>query len=153
LLNVDELRAGIGEATPTARVRRNAAQTISNGILTAVQWDTVVTDAWGMYDSGSNTRLTIKVPGIYLITSSVAWADDSTGVRFSGVQSNGGGANLVRDRRTAASNSEASLATIVSLDVNDYLETVVLQNTGGNLDLIAAGSNNLAVAWVAPNLV
>lgn len=122
------------------RLRRSADQTIANNTVTAVQFTTEDYDTNTMHDNATNnTRVTIKKTGYYLLTHQVYFQLNATGERESWVRKNGGGARYAWIRQTSASSSLNSVLSgsdgPILLSAGDYVELVVYQDSGGNLNV------------------
>lgn len=125
------------DLTLAPRVNRTTDQTLTTATDTAVTWQAVNSDAWGMWAAGSPTRLTAVVTGRYTATAQVRFAANSTGIREAYIRKNGS-TDLARDRANAlTSGATASTLHAPAFDmvVGDYIELWVLQNSGGNLAL------------------
>jgi len=87
----------------------------------------------------NNSRITARTAGYYHIGAWVQFATNSTGYRHVTLRLNGATA-LAQDIRAAVSgtNTECSLYIAYPLAVSDYLEVVVIQNSGGALNMTAA---------------
>ena len=93
----------------------------------------------------NNSRLTCKTAGRYLIIGNITFAANATGTRAARIQL-GGATDLQTTRVMASPNIVTSIPVIVEkvLAVNDYVELLGAQNSGGNLDM-NAGDN---VTWL-----
>jgi hypothetical protein len=60
------------------RVYRNAAYTLA-AAQTAIPWDTVATDNYGMWSSANSTRFTPPVPGLWLLQTHIQVAGVAVG--------------------------------------------------------------------------
>jgi len=127
-----------------ARVYNSGALTITNNTLTALTFDSERFDTDTIHSTASNTsRLTATTAGKYAISGHIEWAANATGHRLIAIRLNGT-TSLASIRRNAISGGAAteqqSIATIYELAVNDYVELHVLQTSGGNLNVNAAGN-------------
>ena len=136
--------AALPASTPTfvgCDLRKTANQSISNNTAVALSFDSENFDTDGFHDnSTNNTRITIPSGkgGKYLFTYLVRFAANNSGRRDIALQINGTqGAGLMR----VQVNSDSSLATIynatalLNLVAGDYVEFVVIQTTGGSLNV------------------
>lgn len=128
---------------PRARVYHNAAQSITNNAVTALAFNSERFDNDGIHDTTTNTgRLTCKTAGVYAIGGHVNWANNATGLRLISIRLNGTtllatqGANAV----TTGNSQDQSVVTLGSLALNDYMELMVYQSSGGALNVQAAGN-------------
>lgn len=128
-----------------ARVYHNANQTITTATDTVLAFNSERFDSHGFHDTvTNNSRLTIPAgkAGKYMIGASSDWVANATGIRELRLRINGttyialttGDADLVGEgwRNT--------LATLYDLAVGDYVEAIVRQTSGGNLDVQTNGS-------------
>jgi hypothetical protein len=124
---------------PTARVTHSATQSISTGGSgAALAFDTELFDNDIIHDNGiDNTRLTAKTAGKYIVGGCTSWASNTTGFRILRVRKNG---VLVVDQildgaADATGAKVQSINTLVELNVNDYVELVVLHTAGVSLNI------------------
>jgi len=129
----------VGLAVCAVRVYRNTTQTISTGTSTAVSYDTEVYDHGGLWAIGNPTRLVAPVNGIYSAVSSVEFVANATGARFHFWKKNGTtdiGPSVARLGDGAQDYYNRFLVTCqVKLAAGEYLEAIVNQASGGNLNL------------------
>lgn len=126
-----------GYVLPQARVFHNANQSIATGVATALAFNSERWDSDIIHDNvTNNSRLTAKTKGLYQIELSMEWASNATGQRQVFIQANGTTpiATLRMDA-AAASTTQMSISTQYRLNVNDFVEAFVFQNSGGNLDV------------------
>lgn len=125
-----------------ARVYRTTNQTIPTGIGTLVSFDAERWDTDNCWSSAQPTRLVCNTPGWYMITCNIAWAANATNQRMISISLNGT-IRIARDTRGANPNglTVQSVATIWPLTTGDYLEVLVFQDSGGNLDLYSSTAN------------
>lgn len=153
-LNELERRMGRVEVTEVpftdigASVYRTTNQTLTTGVETAVQFDNEEYDTAGFHDNAiNNTRLTVPYTGRYLVVACLRWASNGVGVRYFYFRRNGLGTAITHvkgtDYRQAIVIPDIIIITssaIFSLNAGDYVEVIAFQNSGGNLDLVAAGA-------------
>lgn len=122
-----------------ANVYHSADQTIANATYTYLAFDSERYDTDTIHDNTTNnSRLTCKTAGKYLIIGQVLFAFNATGSRIIGIVLN----HLTTiGTFTIAPNATYTTrclgATIYDLVVNDYVELIVFQTSGGNLDISA----------------
>ena len=139
------LVTGVHAFDKGARVYRNVSKVIATGSLdTKVDFDLESYDTDTIHDnSTNNTRLTCKTAGKYLIYAQAYWTGNATGARQIVL-----GLNSVTNIGMALCGAYDTTAlmqtclTIYSLAVNDYVEMIVNQTSGGNLTLICGLANN-----------
>lgn len=149
--NIYEGAEIMSDATIAAAVYRSAALSIADATDTWVDMDAEQFDAWGMHSLTTNpSRVTATAPGWYMVTGGVRWSHNATGYRLSSIWKN-------RSERVSehvfietATNVQPRqvLSGLVWMDVGDYVELDVYQNSGGALDLQLSGpwGNGLKVA-------
>jgi hypothetical protein len=120
----------------------SSAQSLSNDAFTAVNFTSESFDTDNFHDnSTNNTRFTVPSgkAGKYLITFGVRYANNGTGRRIIGVRKNGTTyqPNTIEFPGSSVSGCEpgATVSAIVDLAVNDYLELMAYQNSGGSLNI------------------
>ncbi len=128
---------------PMAKAYNLADSSIANGIWSLVALDSEEYDNNAIHDTvTNNTRLTAKTAGYYKITGKAAWTTNTTGSRHVALWVN---ANPVSQSNTNTLSSTMTYigdtAVVKYLNVNDYVELVVYQSSGANLNLMG-GSNN-----------
>lgn len=139
------IEAGVKSVDYRAAVRvfHNANQSIANSSLTALAFNSERFDqennaASTMHDTvTNNSRLTAKTAGVFLIIGHFTWAANATGTRV--VQLRLNGTTVIDEEREAPGNSTDNfnqrISTVYALAVNDYVEMMVLQASGGALNV------------------
>jgi hypothetical protein len=126
----------------SCRVYRTTNQSISNDTATYVAFDNESYDTDTMHDNSTNNdRITIKTAGKYTICGAVLFAANSTGIRILEIEKNGT-TTLASSRINATASPYYTGLMAVSSDnfaVNDYVKALVLQNSGGALNLVVQG--------------
>jgi len=128
---------GGGGYTEGARAYHDANQSIANGVDTVVAFNSERYDTDAIHDTATNnSRLTCKTAGKYIIAASIAFAANTTSVRIVGIKLNGATllANFVVNA-VAAGGTYCNVATIYDLAVNDYVQTMAYQLSGGALNV------------------
>lgn len=134
---------------PAVRVTHNASQSVTSATPLVLAFNTERFDQAGnasdtMHDTvTNNSRLTAKYAGVYHITANVEFAANATGYRLCSIRLNGTTviANCIIMCVTTASVPTRVQATcIYSMAVNDYVEVVVDQNSGGALNVTSAAN-------------
>lgn len=134
-------------ASPYARVELTANETISNNSQTAVPWDRAYNDdaeewdPYGFWVSGSATRLSVPagLAGVYVIQFGGVWEADSTGLRRLNITKNGTATEHGEWKElnpSGSSQARGNVVTILPMDDGDYVEALVYQNSGGDLDVV-----------------
>jgi hypothetical protein len=127
---------------PAARVFHNGNQSIANNTVTALAFNSERFDNDAIHDTVTNNgRLVCKTAGTYLITGCVEWDPNTTGGRQLTVRLNGTTAVVAQEGGAAGSlNPQQSVTTVYALAVNDFVELLVRQTSGGALNVIASGN-------------
>ncbi|NQW23332.1 MAG: hypothetical protein HQ475_07805 [SAR202 cluster bacterium] len=126
----------------SARVYHSVNQSITNATDTALAFDSERWDTDVIHDTvTNNSRLTCKTAGKYIIVGSVRWTSNVTGVRNTFIRLNGTTWLAFNMPDTNQGNVHAiTVSTIYDLAVNDYIELMVHQTSGGALNLEATGN-------------
>lgn len=127
-------------ATPVkgCRVFHNANQTLTTGVVTTLAFNSELFDSDVMHDvSTNNSRITFKTSGIYQVGGNVEYASNNVGIRDLRLVLNGTTIiSFVRvDTPDPANAAIININTTYEFAQNDYVELLVLQTSGGNLDI------------------
>jgi hypothetical protein len=128
-----------GAADETVRVFHTAVQAIANATNVILAFDSEFFDTNAIHDnSTNNSRLTCKTAGVYFVQAAIEYVSNSTGLRFLNLLVNGADMFTadVTDTATGTAHS-MSIAGIIKLGVDDYIEVRVRQTSGGSLNLAA----------------
>jgi hypothetical protein len=120
-----------------ARVYHNAAQSLTSGVVAALAFNSERFDTDAIHDTvTNNSRLTCKTAGVYVATVCASFAANATGQRALGIRLNGA-TELAWSEvpATAAEHTTLVTSTIYVLAVNDYLEALGYQTSGGALNV------------------
>ncbi|MBA7538208.1 hypothetical protein ES705_30482 [subsurface metagenome] len=125
------------EYTEGARVYHDVIQLIPTGTTTYVAFNSEQYDTDAIHDPVvSNSRLTCKTAGKYVISTSVGWETNAKEQRRLDIRLNRtSNIAYVRQQACLQGTTNQSVTTIYDLAVGDYIEVSVYQNSGGNLDL------------------
>ena len=124
-----------------ARVYNDANISIGNGAYTNLTFNSERYDTDGIHDVGSNTeRLTCQTAGKYMITGSIRWESNSTGVRYVLVELNGSTTIVQQAKGAYTDVMFMSVTTAYDLEVGDYVTLKVFQNSGGSKNIQAIGN-------------
>jgi hypothetical protein len=144
LLNLGGTTGHIG-----ARAYNSANVTISNNTTTALTFNSehYDTDPNGeIHSTSSNTgRLTCRTAGAYYAWGMSQLAANATGRRLLQIRLNGSTIIGLAEipNAGAAAPTTIQVDTIYQLAANDYLELLIFQDSGGNLDALAQSSYSL----------
>lgn len=124
----------------SCRIHKSADVAIANNTLTALTFDEEYYDRYEMHSLAAVTnRITIPLDGVYLVGANIRWASNSAGDRLIGIRINGANFLCADSRRPAATagrTTDQCCSTIWEFTTGDYIEVLVLQDSGGNLDVL-----------------
>lgn len=119
------------------RAFHNASQSIANGTSTALLLNSERYDTQGLHSVTTNTnRLTALIEGVYLIGASVRFVANTTGIRTLAIRLNGANVIAAQHLHTPTTETHLSVTTLYRLSVDDYVEMVVHQTSGGSLSVM-----------------
>lgn len=132
----------IDDATdqPRCNIENSAAQSIGTAAFTALTFDTEDSDTFGMHSTSADTsRVTIPSGdnGYYQIIGTAFFAANATGVRAGYIRKNGTtiiGPQLNYQNAGAGEAVSVLVIAHANLVATDYVEFLVYQNSGGNLN-------------------
>jgi len=131
------------DAAPAAGVYHNAAQSIGNFVTTALAFNSERFDNASLHDTATNnSRLTAPVAGLYQITGCMEWASGAGSLRAIGLRVNGTTIIAVDYSGPIGGGlaTAQSISALYKLAAGDYVELVVLQDSGGALNVNASGN-------------
>lgn len=137
--DLNKLEDGVFDAhnMPKVRVTKVAAQAgIVTATVTALTFDTERVDSHAMHDNSTNpTRLTASHAGFYLIGGGARWSANpvtaSIYIRLNG-------SAMIADDTFVADWRTMTIQTGYQLSATWYVELLVQQQSGGNLDISKA---------------
>lgn len=124
-------------------VFNSADQAITNGVFTALTFDSEVFDTDSMHSTVTNTsRITCVTAGIYTITGEIAIAQSGLGLaRTAAIRFNNTTYIALQQAPPVTGyDTRLSVSVIWQMAVNDYVELQAFQDSGGNLNVVAASS-------------
>lgn len=130
------------------RVYNNAALTIGSGAITGLTFNSERYDTDSFHSTSVNTgRITFNRDGRYLITAHIRWASNATGYRQIYFRLNAA-TIIAMDHKLPVTGDVTSqfLTTIYDFVATDYIEVIVFQNSGGNLNVDSAGNYSPEIA-------
>lgn len=130
--------SGEGFSQAGASVSRSTSQAIATGVATAVSLNNEMWDDNALYDAGSPTRITFVDTARYLVIGNVKFAASAGGTyRKAQLRVDGSTiyAESTRDPISASVETGINLTTVVSATAGQYVELVVQQDSGGNLNV------------------
>lgn len=121
-----------------ARVYNNASLLITTTFYTVLTFNSERYDTDEIHSMTTNPgRLTAKTPGVYAMHGQVIWASGSGTRRLLRIRYNG--VTPIAEVEDQVVGGGAGTLQLVSclyyLSANDYIELLVYQNTGGNLNV------------------
>jgi hypothetical protein len=126
-------------AFPKAYVQNSALISVPNNTATVVTCDTELFDTDNCHSTTvSPARLTCNTAGVYYVSAYAAFASNNTNYRQIFVRVNGGTA-IASEIRPAYNQTDMTTSTIWQLNAGDYLEMVVVQDSGGPLNVNVRG--------------
>jgi hypothetical protein len=123
-------------------VRLSTFQSIANSTNVAVIFDDAdANDPEGMHDPAVNpSRMTCKKDGVYSLRTTVVFAAHATGYRGIALRVNAGSYyGQISVPSIGSVPMDISTGWDIALSVGDYVEVVIIQTSGGALNV---GSNN-----------
>lgn len=150
-------RIDLLSAPPRAHLRQTVAQTVSNGVFTAITYDAEDFDNYAGHSTASNTdRYTCMLAGWYMLNGAIGWAASAstTTQRGSSWYKNGSQLNASQLLFTPSVNATMQFPArtmFVQLAVADYVELRAFQNTGGNLNTDVSFSglqSSASIIWI-----
>jgi len=132
---------------PTAQSTSSATNTIVDFTASPANLD----DGWGMFDSGATDRVSIVVPGLYMVTGSLRWEANATGYRQLSLLVSGTEKRVVRELAVGSSTGYQEVTCQVRCVQEDYLQLQARQTSGGSLSLeVQSGCQELSATWLGP---
>lgn len=126
----------------SARIYNSGVFAVPNNTATAITFDSERYDTDSIHSTSSNTsRLTCKTAGKYHISTSLGYASNTTGRRYSQFRVNGTAIiALAETDCQAVGFAHHAFSTSYDLAVGDYVEVLAYQNSGGALNVVAASN-------------
>jgi hypothetical protein len=151
--NLSKIENQLGLLTdiPSCRAYNDANIVIAHNSNTPVTFNSESWDTDEIHSITSNTsRLTCKTAGIYLLHACIIWADNATGERILNFRVNGSDF-VSSERRASHGNAWMTLVDVAHLAVNDYVEIIAYQTSGGNLNIARQDTNrspSFGMTWL-----
>lgn len=126
----------LGNVAIWARVYHNAAQSIPNNTATTLAFNSERNDTDTIHDTvTNNSRLTCKTAGVYAISGTLEYATNATGERSVAIRLNGTTYIAAAANSGGISVTQLSCTTQYIMAVNDYIELIAFQDSGGALNV------------------
>ncbi|MCD6126076.1 MAG: hypothetical protein J7J19_03610 [Thaumarchaeota archaeon] len=122
--------------------RSSTTQTIANNTETKVAYNAKIYDVQNEYDAFTNYRYTAKKSGYYLAIAQIKWVNFSQ-YATSTIHLIKSGSRVSRSVVVSSKTKSfsVSIADIIFLDENDYLEVTCYQDTGSDREIVAISSD------------
>lgn len=139
---------------PGARVYSTVTQDIPSGTPTALEFNAVNFNHGGVFTLARPTALKAPRAGTYLVTASIGWSNNASGVRSLVIQVNGTTAIASVGTGPTATNTapEQSVATVYRLAKGNYVRAMAYQTSGSTMSSWDNGraAPTLSLNWIAP---
>lgn len=126
------------EIAPACRVFRTSNRTIASGTASwvSVPFGSEGYDTRDMHGTTNTERIVIPVTGKYLIGAVIKWDANATGDRWLALRVDG--TTIIAAHKHTAKGVDMSLVVARRLTAAQYVEMVVMQDSGGGLALLYA---------------
>lgn len=123
------------------RVANNAAIAITTATVTALTFNTIRFDPFVLFTSGTS-QIVFNRAGRYLVGGTIEFAANGVGYRQVAIRLNGTAVLAQQNRLPigGAVNDSLSLFTEYEFVSGDFVELIVFQNSGGNLNVNSTGN-------------
>lgn len=128
----------LGNVAIWARVFHSTSQSINSSSATAIAFNSERADTDTIHDNvTNNSRLTCKTAGVYHVSANVEWAANTAGTRELFLQVNGATrvADVIAHPVQGGNVTRQMISAVYSLAVNDYVELIANQTSGGALNI------------------
>jgi hypothetical protein len=127
-------------STGRVHVTKSANQSINNTTDTAITWDTEAYDDGGLHDNvTNNTRLTAVTAGVYVIACTLNYPGAAGAQAAAGAWIRANGSTVVARNQvaipTGSQNGVANAAAVYKLALNEYVECMGYQSSGGAVNV------------------
>jgi hypothetical protein len=123
---------------PRCRLRHSTTQAVSTASATPIAFNTEDIDTDTMHDTvTNNTRITFKAAGDYVVMASAEFAPNATGQRQISIKLNNTTYIALDNTPTvgAGDSTRIPCGCLYTFAVNDYVEALAYQDSGGNLNV------------------
>lgn len=132
-------------SVPACRAYHNASQSVANNTLTALALNQERYDTDEIHDpAANNSRLVCKTAGLYAVIGHAVFAAHATGYRQLSIRLNG--ATYISPQNNlsvgGADATNLTAQTQYFLNVNDYVELIAYQTSGGALNVLASANQS-----------
>lgn len=148
-----EVGGGVSGTQHAARVYLAGVKSVANNSQYIPVWDNDNFDVGDLWNPAVPGRFTVPVGGIYLVGYTVAWAPNATGGRSMFLRKNGDGLHRAAQVNAPGSTQDPIYGNsiIMQMQAGDYVECVVLQNSGAALNMTGDNANKEGASsfWIA----
>ena len=149
----------VGGAFPRVHLTRSAPQVTTNGAQVPLLWNTESYDTDGFHDNATNTgRITIPAGfgGRYRFDASQGFVANATGTRAIWLELNSTGSGTRYAQAESPVNSSVNGAALtftreMVLVAGDFVNVIVYQSAGANVDAAAGQSSFFAAQYMGPS--
>lgn len=132
-------------APPLFVASQTTLQSLANATFVgnAIKWDTVTTDSYTGWATGSNTRYTAQVAGWYSVRGHITFVPNATGIRAVIVGLNGTNIAVSQNESSAVGAGgppSVPVDHVLQMVVGDYIEVSAYQSSGAALNTQATYS-------------
>lgn len=123
-----------------AHITNSVAQTIADSTATTVTFGTTVLDQGGLV-SGNTLVVPANcggTPAVWQFRAEITWDASATGLRGIFIQQNGTTIARTRITPSASGNTQECVAIVFNPAAADVFSVVVVQSSGGNLDVLGS---------------
>ena len=142
---------------PIAKATRDSDYLLSPNSVTAIPFTQALVDNSGMFSLGSDTRITCKQTGVYLLEATVLFEEGTNAVgarrvslRVNGTDTIGTEDQACINRGSEIQSTDLNLSTLYALTENDYVELMVYQDSPSDINLLSLSGNfpSLSVVFI-----
>ena len=150
---INELAALIAELTAGVfcSLSNSTDQVITTATITPITYDTEIADLSGMHSTSLNTsRITITKAGVYLFGFNASWASAVSGAgrRQFAILKNGTTDRIgTQEWQGIITQTVGYVGGVDVCVVGDYYESIVFQNSGGNLNITSTTNGPSPRFW------
>jgi hypothetical protein len=148
----------VGVIPAASAFRASSDQSIPDDAETPVVYNSDGYDTAGIHPDNINgdSRFTAPVGGIYFVRASVRWASgggpDNRGTRRLKLRTNGGTNEATHEFAPDTNGLPLvhAVSTILPLRAGQFVEAVVKQTSGDDLDIALGVDSEFQMCWLAP---
>lgn len=132
-----------GEDSVSAKACFTSDQSIPDNTNTVIDWNSEQFDTDDIHDNiTNNSRLTCKTAGRYIVQGQISWGASATGrkeifIRLNGATDVAHYKERIDDGTDTSETSWMQVHALLDLQLNDYVELLVFQNSGSPVDAVS----------------